>query len=259
MLLTPAFRLWLNFEGERGKQYLPQERCGEDVELAANRMPAYWERMLANADNDRSHSAEVQNSLAVASPPVMCWICGEGFVDNKSLGKHCDKSHGDYAEYRKRLFWRAQKDGFKPLLPWVKRHILQAATFHTTYSVPGSFCLKWSQPEAMSIAQERAEVACVVCARKDWLEKRLCVYLWKEASDSKSLTDLLNVQSGSSKLLTFGADLCFGNRHIINNFLAPGAYSELMPLIPKDHLYASSVIHPEDENMWLRAKIQTYT
>ena len=38
--LGPVFRFLSNFEGQRGKQYLPQERCGEDVELAANRMPA---------------------------------------------------------------------------------------------------------------------------------------------------------------------------------------------------------------------------
>jgi len=112
------------------------------------------------------------NTLAVASPPVMCWICGEGFLHNGALQKHCCAQHGDYAEYRKRLFWRAQKDGFKLLLPWVKRHILEAATFHLTYSVPGSFSLKLSHPEAFLIAKERSEVACVVCARKDWLESR---------------------------------------------------------------------------------------
>ena len=49
--LGPVFRLLSNFEGQRGKQYLPQERCGEDVELAANRMPAYWERMRADESN----------------------------------------------------------------------------------------------------------------------------------------------------------------------------------------------------------------
>ena len=81
MLLGPAFRLLSNFEGKRGKQYLPQECCGEDVELAANRMPAYWERMCATANEDDAQCAEELHSLAVASPPVMCWICGEGFQD----------------------------------------------------------------------------------------------------------------------------------------------------------------------------------
>ena len=57
-------------------------------------------------------------------------------------------AHGDDVEYRKRLFWRAQEDGFKPLLPWVKRHMFESATFHLTYSVPGSLSLKRSHPEA---------------------------------------------------------------------------------------------------------------
>ena len=117
MFLEPAFRLLLNFEGKGGKQYLPQECCGEDVELAANRMPAYWERMRATADEDDAQRAEELYSLAIASPPVMCWICGEGFLDNPSLGKHCDKKHGDYAEYRKRLFLESTKRWFQASSP----------------------------------------------------------------------------------------------------------------------------------------------
>ena len=109
--------------------------------------------------------------LPVASPPAMCWICGEGFTHNGAFFQHCS-AHGGYAEYRKRLLWRAQQDGFKPLLPWVKRHILQSATFHLTFSVPGSFSLHWNHPEAIATARTRCEVACVVCARKDWLETR---------------------------------------------------------------------------------------
>ena len=139
-------------------------------------MPADWRRM-----QNRVEQPVDDLSLAVASPPVMCWICGEGFVHNKALHKHCCAEHGDYAEYRKRLFWRAQRDGFKPLLPWVKRHMLEAATFHVTYSVPGSFSLKMSHPEAFLVARERSETACVVCARKDWLENRFTVHLWRES------------------------------------------------------------------------------
>ena len=36
----------------------------------------------------------------------------------------------------------ASNIGFKPLLPWVKRHILESATFHLTYSVPGSLSVR---------------------------------------------------------------------------------------------------------------------
>ena len=71
--------------------------CGEDVELAANRMPAYWTRLQDSAEQPVDDL-----SLPVASPPVMCWICGEGFLHNGALFKHCGEAHGDYAEYRKR-------------------------------------------------------------------------------------------------------------------------------------------------------------
>ncbi len=94
----------------------------------------------------------------------------EGFTHNGAFFQHCSDAHGAYAEYRKRLLWRAQHDGFKPLLPWVKRHILRSATFHLTLSVPGSFSFHWNHPEAIATARTRCEVACVVCARKDWLE-----------------------------------------------------------------------------------------
>jgi len=108
MLLGPIFRLMSNSLGHRCKQYLPEDQCGEDVELTANRMPAYWREM-----QDSVEQPDENLQLAVASPPVMCWICGEGFLHNGALFKHCCEKHGDYAEYRKRLFWRAQKDGFK--------------------------------------------------------------------------------------------------------------------------------------------------
>ena len=247
MILGPIVRLLANANGAARKQYLPEDLCGEDVELTANRMPAYWRRLQSSAEQPVDDL-----SLPVASPPVMCWICGEGFLHNGALFKHCSEHHGDYAEYRKRLFWRAQKDGFKPLLPWVKRHMLESATFHLTYSVPGSFSLKWSHPEACLIAKERSEVACVVCARKDWLESRFTVYLWRTATGSSSLTELRHVDSGKSESLTHGEHLCFGNGDLVDKFLNTKLYCDKFPLIPKEHLYASSVLHPEDEGMsWL--------
>ena len=50
MYLGPIFRMLANAEDTSRKQYLPQEQCGEDVELAANRMPAYWTRIQDSAD-----------------------------------------------------------------------------------------------------------------------------------------------------------------------------------------------------------------
>ena len=180
MVMGPAVRLLANSRGKCGKRYCDAEACGPDVALATNRMPAYWRRLKGLSEQPASEDdAAVLNRLAVASPPVMCWICGEGFLSNGCLKEHCEKHHGDYAEYRKRLFWRGQRDGFMPMLPWVKRHILQAATFHLAYSVPGTCNMKWSHPDSTVAATPRAEVACVVCARRDWIEQRLCVHLWR--------------------------------------------------------------------------------
>ena len=256
----PVLRLLANFKGECGQKYIPQDKCGADVELAANRLPAYFTRLADSAaqpvlsPSSAAQPAAVASDLMmpVASPPVMCWICGEGFTHNNAFFQHCTHAHGGYAEYRKRLLWRAQQDGFKPLLPWVKRHILQSATFHLTFSVPGSCSLHWNHPDAFEVATTRCEVACVICARKDWSENRFPVYLWREATDRRSSTELQHTQRGTSSFLTCGEILCFGNRALINDHLSVDGYMDRRPLIPKAELLASSVIHPADESMaWL--------
>ena len=253
MLLSPAVRLFANHRRESGKTYLDAEACGPDMVLAANRMPAYWRRLEGNLEKPACEDdASVLNSLAVASPPVICWICGEGFRNNLAHKAHCEELHGDYAEYRKRLFWRAQQDGFQPMLPWVKRHILQSASFHLGYSVPGACSLKWCHPDSFIAAMPRAEVPCVVCARKDWIEMRFQIHLWREADGSSKLSELCHVNCGQEEFLTCDGRLCFGEREKVNEYLSTAKYAERMPMLPKDHLYASSVIHPEDHSMsWL--------
>ena len=138
------------------------------------------------------------------------------------------------------------------MLPWVKRHILQAATFHLAYSVPGTKHLKWSHPDSFVAAMPRAEVPCVVCARKYWIEQRFKVYLWREADGSSKLSELSHSTCGQEEFLTCGGRVCFGDREKVNEYLSTAKYSDRMPILPKDHLYASSVIHPEDYSMsWL--------
>ena len=53
-------------------------------------------------------------------------------------------------------------------------------------------------------------------------------------------------------MLTCVEHLCLGNRQLIDKVLTTKRYSELFPLIPAEHLYGSSVLHPADERMsWL--------
>ncbi|CAK0903594.1 unnamed protein product, partial [Prorocentrum cordatum] len=229
----PILRLVANFKGDCGKRYTPHDACGENVELAANRLPAYFTRL---ADSAALPVGAPDLMLPVASPPVARWICGEGFTHSGAFFKHCSDAGGGCAEYRKRLLWRAQQDGFKPLLPWVKRHILQSATFHLTFS-------------ALAVAKAKCEVACVACARKDWLENLYPVYLWRGATEKRIITELRHTGSGTSTFLTCGDTLCFGGRDKINGHLSTDGRMERWPLIPKAEVLASSVLHPSDHSM----------
>jgi hypothetical protein len=65
--------------GRCGKQYTPQDTCGDDEELAANRLPTYFARLADSAAEPVSLSSSAAQPavasdpmLPVASPPVMC-------------------------------------------------------------------------------------------------------------------------------------------------------------------------------------------
>ena len=248
---APILRKHCNAMGKLGKSYLPAEQVGESSELATNKFPAFFTRQIDGAEQPALEATVAK--LPVASPPVMCWLCREGFTHTGALVTHCKEKHGDYPEYRKRLLWMAQQEGLKPLLPWVKRHIVQSASFFLTYSVPSTMCFGWRNPDSLTLAKPRCEVGCVVCACKDWLENRFPVYLWKEATDSKRIGEIIHADGlGSMQLLVHEGALCFGNRHIVDKYLATSGYAALMPLIPQEELYASSVVHPADASMqWL--------
>ena len=76
------------------------------------------------------------------------------------------------------------------MLPWVKRHVLQAATLHLTYSVPETQRLKWKHSTSFNATLTGAEMSYVVCARQDWIEQRFRVYLWREADNINKLMEL---------------------------------------------------------------------
>ena len=130
--------------------------------------------------------------------------------------------------------------------------MLHSATFHLTFSVPGSLSLHWNHPEALAVAITRCEVACVICARKDLADNRFPVSIWREATDNRTYSELRHTESGTSSLLTCGDILCFGNRDLINEHLSVDGYMDRRPLIPKAELLASSVLRPADHSMaWL--------
>ena len=88
--LAPTLRLLANVKGESRKRYTPEDVCGEDVEVAASRLPAHFSRLAGSVEQPDSSSGIVAQHappdsylmLPVPSPPVMCWICGAGLTHN---------------------------------------------------------------------------------------------------------------------------------------------------------------------------------
>ena len=99
--------------------------------------------------------------------PRICQLCGDGFVSWKSLVSHCDKEHGGYNEYRKRLFWEGQRCSALGLPTVRKRSMIANATSAMLHARAGGD----------GDLEERRELACVVCARKGWLEHRYRCHL----------------------------------------------------------------------------------
>ena len=73
-------------------------------------------------------------------------------------------------------------------------------SFHQCYSIPESGGIEWMDGKTVDTAKPRQEVGCAVCARKDWLETRYRVYLWREpdADDAPDLDEVEPKSSGAS-------------------------------------------------------------
>ena len=111
-------------------------QLGEDTNSPLFQFPRCCEHLTSSLD------PEVH---AIATPPVLCWLCGAGFSSKNALYRHARAAHGDYAEYRKHLFWQAQERGFLPLLPWQKRHMLMNFSFFECFSIPGRGATGWTE------------------------------------------------------------------------------------------------------------------
>jgi hypothetical protein len=99
--------------------YIP----GADIErgdwmhrkLASQCLPRHCDASAAAAE-DRANG----RGRAIAAAPVTCELCHKGFSGYDTLAKHCRREHGNYAEYRKRVFHKGKDAGQVELQPWVK-------------------------------------------------------------------------------------------------------------------------------------------
>ena len=247
------------------KQYVTSDQLGNDDESPFSRFPkAVLQNLLLNLD------AQVH---PIATPPVLCWVCGAGFLSWEALYRHCRSAHGDWAECRKHLFWLAAKRGFLPLLPCQKRHMLANFSFFQCYSIPESGGIEWTEKKSIQSAVPRQEVGCAICARKDWLENRYRVYLWREPdgaiTDAKITPEAelpnpsceeefgggvaqdIDLDTGRTEFYfrTMSDDcFCLGNAQAVNRVLATSHYAALMPLIQR----RSSTLPPSNTRGILR-------
>ena len=198
---------------------------------------------------------------AIATPPVICELCHKGFIGRDILATHCKQAHGNWAEYRKRLFFMAWQAGLRPLMPWVKRAMLHSHAFFSRYSVPCSLN-DWSR--RTSAAQPRRQKACAICAVKDWLERRVEIYLFAAPDAVTTKSELFygcdvpdndeedDTDSPKQRLLAKQGKLCAGPAEKVDRILSVYNYIKDWPKIPAEELHASSVEHPDHKHMrWL--------
>ena len=74
--------------------------------------------------------------LPKISAPRECQLCDAHFRDRTNLVQHCQRQHGGFNEYRKRIFWEAERYHAQGLPGAQKRHMVANAA--TVYARPGS-------------------------------------------------------------------------------------------------------------------------
>ena len=217
------------------------------------------------SDGAPEHS---RSSLAVMQAPVVCQLCGAGFLSPKQLWRHAEKAHHSWAECRKRLIYEIQQRHSVPLAPREKRRL--AANFYQDllFSNPSRDTLRPGECTMRQI------VACATCAIKDWIDDFYPCYLWKEApeqnagaaehaeneddGDEARDSEVAAPSRTKGPLLRDSDNFCyFGQAEKIHRLLQTEKYIPFVPMAADVHvileeLHASSVQHPRFPHMrWL--------
>ena len=134
----------------------------EYVPAALVHSPA--EAHFAKIADGSTAASEEASEAAVMQAPVICQLCGNGFLDEAGLWKHAAAEHHSWAEYRKRLIYEVQNRQSIPLQPVEKRRLVGNFMHDLLHSYPSRNSLK---PGSCTMRQL---VACAVCAGKGWIE-----------------------------------------------------------------------------------------
>ena len=271
-----------NWAVDPKRMYIPIDQIQSLPKLASH-CPPSPEMLGVKAVPSRVEGTDAEPSRvleaagqALATPPVVCELCHRGFRCKEDLITHCKSMHGNFAEYRKHVFWKAQEHGLHPLEWWQKRAILSSHAYFHRYSIPESHQIDYTRN--LDEAVPRRMEACAICAVKDWIEHRYRVYLFAAPDGKRSYVykgghsqgrdtsegiqcyeaEGCNESSDASSLATPGSYykkgncLCIGHPDKVDKILGVQHYSKAWPQIPSEELYASSVQHPHHPNMhWL--------
>jgi len=213
--------------------------------------------------------ADAPHGPAVLQAPVVCQLCGLGFLSRQALWKHCELHHHSWCEYRKRLIFEVQQRNAVPLRPVEKRRFAGNYMQDLLYSRPGRGTVK---PNECTMRQV---VACAVCAVKDWIDDYYPCYLWQESpvlvqsteqpdnedhSEAEAAEEEEEHQQQRQRAAARrGPELrgedgfCFlGPAEKIHKLLDVDNYVPVVPCCPLEELHASSVQHPRfPHTRWL--------
>ena len=196
--------------------------------------------------------SDTEEELRAFTPaPVTCQLCHVSLLSMDALRHHCVEHHGNFAEYRKRVFFKALQAGHYPMRPWLKRSLVQNFVFFQRFAAPG-FCNEWLAG-TFSHAEPRCLHACVFCCVRDYPENRHEVFLFQAPTSATTWKKVFYDSDEPGELLhTANNKFCVGPKEKINELLSVEKYFHLQSHIPFSDLLASSVQHPDDESMhWL--------
>ena len=130
----------------------------------------HFARFQPATDDAAEHS---RPSQPIMQAPIICQLCGAGFLLPKDLWAHSVKEHHSWAEARKRLIFEVQQRTSVPLQPIEKRRLARNFMHDLLYSYPGRNTVQRDKCTMRQI------VACAVCAVKDWIDDFYPCYMWK--------------------------------------------------------------------------------
>ena len=193
-------------------------------------------------------------SEPIISGPIVCQLCDNlNFLYDNDFALHQTKVHCGMNEYRKRVLFLQEQCGPRAITAEEKRIIVQDFAHFQQFSRPGAK----SNTFANITEVPRCEVACVLCARKDFIEHRHMLNLFAQPPENH-----LSVEFGRSeeKQEDDKPTRLIKHKHVyylqkpesVNGLLSVERYAARWPLIPVAELHASSIQHPlHPEWRWL--------